>query len=131
MLKDLQILFGTEPFVAAFAEPVISEAEACGREEILAVGVVGEGARLANQRVDHMPVMHRRAVPAHQPRQRVDVLIGVPDLNAVGEEPGLDPLADQPAVHRVGVAVKVNQAAGVDAAPHLQATAQPLIRQVP
>lgn len=130
VLKDRQIVPGAEPLVAVFAEPVIGQTEARRGEEILAIGIVGEGARLADQRIDDVPVMHGRAIPAHQSRQRVHVLIGVPDLDAVGEEPGLHLVADQAAVHRIGVAMDVNQAAGVDAAPHLQTGGQSLIRQV-
>ena len=78
-----------------------------------------------------MPVIHRVPVAAHQARQRVDVLVRVPDLDAVGEEPCFDPLLDQPAMHRIRVAVNVNQAASVHAAPHLQARRQPRVGQVP
>ena len=78
-----------------------------------------------------MPVVHRVPVATHQSRQRVDAPVRVPDLDAVGEQPRFDRLADQPAVHRVGVAVNVDQAAGVDAARHLQARRQPRVGQVP
>jgi hypothetical protein len=127
MLKDLQVVFGAEPLIATVAEAVERETEPGGREQILAEGVVRERPRLADQGVDDVPVVHRRAVPAHQPRQRIDERVRVPDLDPVGEQSGLDPLADQPAVHRVGVTVNVNQTAGVDPAPHFQTRRQPLI----
>jgi hypothetical protein len=127
VLQDLQVVPGADPFVAAVAEAVEREAEPGRREQVFAVGVVRERPRLADQRVDDVSVMHRRPVPAHQPRQRVDESIGVPDLDPVGEQPGLDPFADQPAMHRVRIALKVNQAAGVDAAGHFQARRHPLI----
>jgi hypothetical protein len=59
--------------------------------------------------------------PAAQPRQALDEALGVPDLDVVGEEPRLDPLPDQPAGHRVGVAADVDGAAAIHT--HLQALA--------
>jgi hypothetical protein len=120
MVQDLQIVPGAAPLVAARAEPVVGQAEARGRKQIVAVGVVRERGGLADQRIDDVPVVHRMAIPAHQPRQGVDLLVRVPDLDAVGEEPGFDFFADEPAVHRIGVAVNVNQAASVDAAGDFQ-----------
>jgi hypothetical protein len=120
MVQDLQIVLGADPLVAARAEPVISQAEARRREQIIAVRVIREGAGFSHQRVDDVSIMHRRAVPAHESRQRIDEFVGVPDLDAVGEEPGFDLLADQPTMHRISVAMNVNQAARIDAAGHLQ-----------
>lgn len=120
VVQDLQVLPGAVPFVAVGAEPVVSDAEARRREEIVAIGVLGEGARLANQRINDVPVVHGVLIAAHQPRQRVHTPIRIPDLDAVGIEPRLDFLADQPAVHRIHIAVNVNQTAAIDAARHLQ-----------
>ncbi len=121
VVQKLQIIFNAAAFVAAFAEAVVSQAEPRRREQIVAVGVVRERARLADQRVDHVPVVHRVAVAPHQPRQRVDQPVRVPDFNPIGKEPGFHLFADQPAVHRIDVAVNVDQAAGVHPARHLQA----------
>jgi hypothetical protein len=120
MAQDLQIILDAAPLVAAFAEAVVGQAEPRRREQIVAVGVVRERARLADQRVDDVPVVHRVPVATHQPRQRVDQLVRVPDLDPVGEQPRLDRFADQPAVHRIHVAMNVNQAARIDATRHLQ-----------
>jgi len=131
MVQDLQVILDAAPFVAAFAEAVVGEAEPRRREQIIAVGVVRERARLADQRVDHMPVVHCVPVAPHQPRQRVDQPVPVPDFDPVGEQPRFDRFADQPAVHRVGVAMNVDQAAGVDLARHLQTRRQRRVGQVP
>lgn len=85
VLQDLQVLLGATPFVAACAQAIVGDAEARRRKQIVAVGVLGEGARFADQRIDHVPIVHRRAVATDQPRQRVHVLVRVPDLDAVGE----------------------------------------------
>ena len=122
MVQELQITLGTEP--------IVGDAEPRRREQIVAVGVLGERARLANQRVDDVPIVHRVPVAAHQPRQRVDQPVRVPDLGAVGEQSRFDLFADQPTVHRIHVAVNVNQASRIDAAPHLQTRRQLRVGQV-
>ena len=129
MVQDRQVLLGLPAFVVALAEAVVGQTEARGREEVVAVGVVGEGPRLAHQRIDDVPVVHRVLVPADQSRQRVGEFVRVPDFDAVGVEPGLHPLADQPAVHRVDAAMDVDQAPGIDAATHLPEAGLTLLGQ--
>ena len=129
-MQDLQIVLGAAAFVAAFAEPVVSDAEPRRREQVVAIGVVGERARLAHQRIDDMPIVHRVLVATDQARQRIDVPIGVPDLNAIGEQLGFHLFTDEAAVHRVRVAMDVDQAAGIDPASHLQTRRQAIVGQV-
>lgn len=131
MVQDLQVVLGAAPFVAAGAEPVVGQAKTRRREQILAISVMRERAGFTHQRIDDVPIVNRRAVPADQARQRIDELIRVPDLDAVGEEPGFDLFTDEPTMHRIDVALKVNQAAGIDPAGHLQARRQPLLGQIP
>jgi hypothetical protein len=131
VLEDFQVFLRAQPVIAAVAEPIVGEAEPGGRKQILAIDVVGERARLPHQLVNDVPIVDGVLVPADQPRQCVHGTIGVPDLDAIGEQPGLDPFADQPAVDRIGVALDVDQAAGVDAAADLQATVDPRIGQFP
>lgn len=123
-MQDLQIVLGAPAVVAAFAEPVVGDAKPRGREQVVPIGVVRESAGLAHQGINDMPVVHRVLVAADQPRERVDVPVGVPDFDAVGEQAGLDLFAHEATVHRVGVAMDVDQAARVDPAPHLQARRQ-------
>jgi hypothetical protein len=112
-------------------QPVVGQAEAARREQLVAVAVVGERPRLAHQPVDDVPVGDPVLAPATQPRQAFDQALGVPDLDVVGEEAGLDPLPDQPAGHRVGVADDVDGATTVH--PHGDALAgvEALPRQWP
>ena len=86
--------------------------------------------RLAHQRIDDMPIVHRVLVATDQARQRIDVPIGVPDLNAIGEQLGFHLFTDEAAVHRVRVAMDVDQAAGIDPASHLQTRRQAIVGQV-
>jgi hypothetical protein len=128
--QNLQILLRAQPVVVAGAEPIVGEAEPRRRKQVLAIDIVGERARLTHQLVNDVPIVDGVLVAADQPRPRLHVTIGVPDLDAVGEQPGFDPFADQPTMDRIGVAVEVDHAAGVDAAANLQATVEPRIGQL-
>lgn len=75
--------------------------------------------------------MHRVPVPADQSRQRVHERVRVPDLDAVGVQAGVHPLADQPAVHRVRAPADVDQAARIDPAPLHGPAGQPGVGQRP
>jgi hypothetical protein len=78
-----------------------------------------------------VPVSDPVLAPATQARQVLDQLLGVPDLDVVGVQPGLHPFPDQPAGHRVGVATDVDGAATIH--PHREALAgvEALPRQRP
>jgi hypothetical protein len=130
MVQQRQVFLGLVAFVEPLPQTVVGQTEAGGREEVLAIRVVGEGAGLTHQRIDHVPVMHHVLVPTDQPWQRVAEHVRVPDLDAVGVEPGFHPFPNQPAMHRVGAAVDVDQASRIDAARHLQTTGQTDVGQV-
>lgn len=102
-------------------QPVIDQAEAAGWEQLLAVAVAGERPRLTHQPVDDMPVVDAMLASSTQSRQAFHKLLGVPDLEVVGMHTRLDPLADQAAGHRVGVAADMDGAAAIDT--HRQALA--------
>jgi hypothetical protein len=78
-----------------------------------------------------MPVLDAMLAPATQPRQPLDAALRVPDLDVVSVEPRLDPFADQPAGHRVGVAGDVDGAAGSHSHLHALTCVQALARQRP
>jgi hypothetical protein len=79
--------------------------------------------------VNDVPVVDGVLVAAHQTRQRVHLASRVPDFHTLGIQPGFDFLAHQTAMHRVGVAVQVDQASRVHAHRQPQATVLPLGRQ--
>jgi hypothetical protein len=110
-------------------QPVVGHAKAAVGEQILAITVVVKGARLAHQLVDDVPVVDRVLVAPYQPRQGVHVDVRVPDFHAVGIQPRFDLLAHQTAMHRIGVAVNVDQATRVHAHRQPQATVLALRRQ--
>jgi hypothetical protein len=89
-------------------QQVVGEAKATGGEQVGPVTVVGERPGFPHQPVDDVPVLDAMLALAPQPWQPFDAVLGVPDLDVLGAEAGLDPLADQPAGHRVGVAGDVD-----------------------
>ena len=64
-------------------------------EELVAVAVEGEGAGLADQRPDDVPVVDAGAAVLAHARQALDEGALVEDLDGVGVLPSLDPLADE------------------------------------
>ena len=120
-VKDQKILLGRAPG-RLLGELVVDAAEAGRREHLGTVAVVGERPRLANEGVDHVPVIDAVLAFAAQPGHLLHPLLAVMDLEALREQPRLDPLADEPAGHRVGVALDVDRAAPVH--PHLPALAR-------
>jgi hypothetical protein len=69
-----------------------------------------------------VPVVDAVLAPPPQPREGLDLLLGVPEFDPLGVQPGLDPLADQPAGHRVDVARHADRAARLH--PHPQSLAR-------
>ncbi len=103
--------------------------EVTAGKQVGLVAVIDEGSRLADQPVDDVPVLHLVFASTTQPRQLLDLPLGIPDLDTLGIQAGLDPLPDQTTGHRVDIARYVNDAARVH--PHLQpfARLQPPGRQ--
>ena len=129
MLENSQVLLGPEFVAVAFAQPVVRHAEPTIGEQILAIAIVGERSRLADQRVDDVPILDLGLLPTDQPRQRVHETVRIPHLDPIGIKAGLDRFADQPTVHRVGVAVDVDQTARIDPTLDAEIAVDPLRRQ--
>ena len=129
-LQDAQIFLG-RTLRLLHQQNVVGQAEAAAREQIRAVAVIGKRSWLAHQPVDDVPIRDLVFAATTQPRQLLHLLLRVPDLDTLGVQSRLDPLADQSAVHRVNVALHANRAARVHA--HLVAFArlQPTRRQRP
>ncbi len=110
---------------------VVGQPEPARREQIAPVAVVGERPRLADQPVDHVPVLDAVLPPPPQPGQLLHPLLGVPHLQPLGKKPHLHPLADQPARHRVDVPRHPQDTAPLDPHPQPLARLQPAGRQRP
>jgi hypothetical protein len=115
--EDLQVLPGRAPGGAVPLQGVVRHPEPARGEHGVAVAILLERPRLAHQPVDHVAVVDLLLAPAPKPRQFVHPTGPVPDLQSFGPDVNLDPLADQPARHRVGVPLDVDRAATVH--PHL------------
>ena len=112
-------------------QPVVGQAEAARGEQFVAVAIAGERPRLAYQPVDDVPVGDPLLAPAAQARQALHQALGIPDLDVVGVQTGLDPFPDQPAGHRVGIAADVEGAARIHPHGEAPASVEALPRQRP
>jgi hypothetical protein len=105
---------------------VVGDPERRRREQVVPVPVRRERTRLADQPVDHVPVGDPVLTAAPQARHPLHHLLRVPHLHVLGVQPDLDPLADQPAGHRVRVPPHVDCAPRIhprlDAACRLEPT---------
>jgi hypothetical protein len=110
---------------------VIGHAEHARGKQLLPIAVLGERSRLPHQPVNDVPIVHPLLASAPQPRLPLDQLLRVPHLHLLGIQADLDVLADQPARHRVTIALHVNQAALVHTTTSPLARFQPPSRQGP
>jgi hypothetical protein len=131
VLQNTQVRAACDVGSVFVLQPVVGHAKAAVGEQVLAITVVVEGAGLAHQLVDDVPVVDRVLIAAHQPRQGVHLSPRVPDFHTVGKQPRFDFLADQTAMHGVGVAVNMDQASCIHAHRQPQATVLPLRWQRP
>jgi hypothetical protein len=129
-VQDAQVLLGC-PGRLLLQEQVVGQAEAAAGEQVGAVAVVGERPGLAHQPVDDVPVVDPVLVAPAQAGQFFHPLLGVEDLDPLGVQAGLDPLADQPAGQRVDVALHPGGAARFHPHPQPLEGLQPAGRQGP
>lgn len=112
------------------AEQVVSDAEVTGGKHFFAVLVIGKRPRLADQRIDHVAVVDRRAPLAEQPRHGLHEVVLITHLDLLGRDLHVNVPADQPAGHRVDVGPHPDRAALADAhVAQVVVGIEPLIRQ--
>jgi hypothetical protein len=110
-LQDLQVL-PHGAFVRVLpAERVVGHAKVARGEQVFVVLVVGEGARLANQRVDDVAVIDGMLADARQPRHALHQHVRVPHLHLLHANHHIHLVANQTAVDRVGVPQNLDRAA--------------------
>ncbi len=110
---------------------VVRDPERGRREQVVPVPVRRERTRLADQPVDHVPVVDPVLAPTTQPRHPLHDLLRVPHLHVLGVQAHLDPLADQSARHRVRVPLDVDRAARVHRHHDASRRLEPTRRQRP
>ena len=129
-VQNPQVFLG-RPRRLARAQHVVDHAEVAAGKQVRTVAIVGERPGLAHQPVDDVPVLDVMLATSTQPRQLLHPLLGVPHFDALGVQPGLHPLVDQPARHRVDVALHADDAARFHAHTQPLARLQALTRQGP
>lgn len=109
-VQDLQVLRRGPLLRVSPAQRVVRHAKVARGEQVFMVLVVGEGARLADQRVDDMAVVDGVLADARQPRHALDQHAGVPDFHFLDANHHVHVVADQAAVDRVGVPQHLDRA---------------------
>src|ERR1035438_2463426 len=97
--------------------PPVAEVSSIPWEQILLIPLVLKRPWLSHQPFDDVPVIDAMLAPPAQPRQVFHLPLPIPDLHMVQVQPRFDPLADQPAVHRIAVALDMDQTARVHLHP--------------
>lgn len=109
--QNLQVHFVRDFFRMSVPQCVPGHAKHAGREHLFTVAIVGEGARLADQRIDDVPIVDRHQLLAHQPRHGLNVMSLVRDCDLFGTNPQIDQLADQSAGNRIRIGSHIDRAA--------------------
>jgi len=125
-VREQPQVLAARPLRGPRPQHVVGDPERGRREQVVPVAVRRERTRLADQPVDHVPVGDPVLTAATQSWHPFHHPLRVPHLHVLGVQPDLDPLADQPARHRVRVPTDVDRAARInlhlDAARRLEPT---------
>jgi len=97
---------------------IVGHAEIVRWEQGRTILVHRERARLAHQPVDDVPIVDVMLVPPTLPRQTLHQLLRVPHFQVFHIHANFHVLADQPARHRVAIALHVNLTARVHLRAH-------------
>lgn len=110
-LQDLQVL-PRGPLVRVLpTQGVIRHAKMAAGKQVFVVPVVGERPRLADQRVNDVPVVDGVLADPRQPRHTLHQDVPVPDRHLLDPNHHVHLLTDQAAVDRVGVPQHLDRAA--------------------
>jgi hypothetical protein len=113
-LQDLQV-FASGKLRAVSAEKfIVGHAEVTRGKHVGMILVVLQRAGLANQRVDHVPVIDRMFAIAEQARHGLNERPCPEDFNLVGVDHHIHLHADKPTGNRIRVALHLNRTAAID-----------------
>jgi hypothetical protein len=127
-VQDAQVLLG-RPGRLPLEQQVVGHAEAAAGEQVGTVAVVSERSRLAHQGVDDVSVVDLVLATSPQTGQLGHLLVGIPELQPLGMQAGLEPLTNEPAGHRVDVTLHPHRAACLHTHTQPLARFQPTGRQ--
>jgi hypothetical protein len=108
---------------------VVGHPKPAGREHRIAIAVLLERSRLADQPVNDVAVLDAMLASTPESRQGVQLLGPVPDIERVGPDVNVNLLADQSARQRIGVAADVDRAPRIDSCLEPASHLQPASRQ--
>lgn len=113
-LQNLQVFASRHTRAMSAKQCIVGDAKMARRKHVCMILVVLEGARLANQRVNHMPIIDGMLAAAGQTRHRLNLASRSPDLDRISVDHNIDPHADQPTGNRIRVALDLNRATAAD-----------------
>jgi len=122
-------VLGGGRFTASREQLVVGHAEPSGRIQVVDVLVVGERARLADQRINDVAEVDLLLALPKQPRQAFQALVAVPQLEMVLVDQHVHFQTDVFAVDRIGVSLDTQDAIRLDPDTQRRERAQPLVRQ--
>ncbi len=113
-LQNLHVHFVGHLLRVVFSQYVPGDPEPAGGKHFLAVSVACEGARLANQRIDDVPIIDRRLLLSDQSRHDLDDMLLMSDRDLFGRHTHIDRPTNQPAGDRIRIGSHLNRAAFAD-----------------
>jgi hypothetical protein len=127
-VKDRQVVLDHAAGPLVFQD-VVRHSKSAGGEHRIAVAVLLERSRLADQPVDDMAVLDAMLTSAPESRQSVQLLGSVPDVESFGTHVNINLFADQSAGQRIGVAADVDRAPRIDSCLEPSGHLQPASRK--
>jgi hypothetical protein len=128
-MQDLQVLLDRGRFTGPREQLVVGHAEPGCRIQMVDVFVVGERARLADQRIDDVAKVDPLLALPEQSRQAFQALAAVPEFEMVLVDQHVHFQADVFAADRVGVSLDTQDAIRFDPDTHRRESVEPLVRQ--
>lgn len=127
--QNPQVLFHRLDFLASLAQLVVGLPKHQRREHVFDILIVAKRAGLADQRVDHVPIIDLHLALAELAWHPLHAFSRVPQFDFVLLHPRLDLQSDQFTVHRIGVLPQSQQAVGTDAQVVPRIRRQPRVGQ--
>ena len=128
-VQDLQVLLDGGCFTGPREQLVVGHAEPGCRIQVVDVFVVGERARLADQRIDHVAKVDPLLALPEQSRQAFQALVAIPKFEMVLVDQHVHFQPDVLAADRIGVSLDTQDAIRFDPDTQRRESVQPLVRQ--
>jgi hypothetical protein len=128
-MQDFQVLLDRGLLTGPRQQLVVGHPKpGCGIQ-MIDVLVVGESARFADQRIDHMAKVDPLLALSEQSRQAFQALVPVPEFKMVLVNQHVHFQADVFAADRIAVSLDTQHTIRFDRDTHRRGSAQPLVRQ--